>query len=208
MDDVTGVVLAGGQSTRFGSENKALARLGGEPIIQRVVATLNAISGPPPIVAVHSPRQQASYEAVLPSPVRYVTDDPSREGPVAGLVAAVERVSVEWLFVTGCDMPCLRESAMRWQLTHCSAGIDAVCLEDPDGQVNPLHAAYRKRSLTAISNEIGRAAGLTTLLANLSRVDRISLAAVPPEIPMATSMTDVNTQAELQALVERTREQS
>lgn len=193
MDDVTGVVLAGGHSTRFGSADKASITLDGQPIIQRVVEALRTATTPPPIIAVQTTAQLAKYRAILSKPVQFVTDEPTRDGPLAGVAAALHQVDTGWLFLVGCDMPLLEAEAIRWQLAHRSSSVDAICIQQPVGRMNPLHAGYRKAALSTIASELPPEASLGSILTKLEHVTAIPQDTAPPDLALADSLTDMNT---------------
>jgi molybdopterin-guanine dinucleotide biosynthesis protein A len=97
LTDITGVILAGGKSSRFGS-NKALARVHGIPLIQHVRDQLSGILKR--IVVVTNSPEEYSF---LDIPV--VTDIIPHRGPLGGIHTALETAGSPWVFVTPCDLP-------------------------------------------------------------------------------------------------------
>jgi molybdenum cofactor guanylyltransferase len=99
--DCTAIILAGGDSQRMGRD-KANLLLGGQTLLQRVIATMQQVF-PEVIISVRQPRPEID----LPQ----VCDDPASEGmpagggPLAGLAAGLSRVTTPWAFVVACDMP-------------------------------------------------------------------------------------------------------
>lgn len=97
MTDIATGILAGGQSLRFGDQDKAAALLAGVPIISHVAARLGPqsselmISGP------------SDFGSGLP----YIPDDPDGiDGPVAGLLALAKAFQGKSAFLTvAVDMP-------------------------------------------------------------------------------------------------------
>ncbi len=200
LADVRGVVLAGGQSRRFGSENKALAVLSGTTLLERVVTVLEAATGAPPLVAVHDETQRAQFDAILNAhDVTYVYDTPEFEGPVAGLAAAATAAAEEWLFACGCDMPFVSADVVRWlgdERTECD---DAVYLETDDGP-EPLHAFYRTDAVASELPDLPKAAGLRALLSALPNCRPVAAADAPVALDAARSVLNVNTKATLRSL--------
>ncbi|MBX2852587.1 MAG: molybdenum cofactor guanylyltransferase [Phycisphaeraceae bacterium] len=98
-------ILAGGQSSRFGSD-KALADVDGGTMLHNVMMPLkNALKDDgrnPRVTLVTGERPR--YETMG---LRVLTDRPKRVGPIGGLNAALEdRLSHHgpgWLLLTGCD---------------------------------------------------------------------------------------------------------
>lgn len=153
---VTGIVLAGGQSTRFGepTTNKAIATLGGQPLLERVADTVATATNHPPIVAVRTEAQRAEYAEILAEhDIIFTFDSPDYEGPLAGVVGALETIDTPWVFICGCDMPLLSADAVGWLLTQLEADIDGTwpvvfAVRHSDGTADPLHALYRQSTLS------------------------------------------------------------
>jgi molybdopterin-guanine dinucleotide biosynthesis protein A len=97
IEDCTGIILAGGDSQRMGSD-KANLLLDGRSLLQSVTAIMCLVF-PEVILSVRQPRP----EIELPQ----VCDDPSCSGPVAGLVAGLGHITTPWAFAVACDMPFL-----------------------------------------------------------------------------------------------------
>jgi len=114
--DVTGLVLAGGRSTRFGdvTENKAVATFGERTLLERAVDVLAAATGQPPVIAVHAADQRERYAKVLSDrEVTFALDDPAFDGPLAGVFGGSPAVDSPWVFCCGCDMPLLSPDGIQ-----------------------------------------------------------------------------------------------
>lgn len=120
---VTGAILAGGRSTRFGDEDKAVASLAGTPMIRRVADRL-AGTAPPvepgaaaasdgePVIdnlVVNCRADQrepiADAMAGYPLEVTYVEDETPDQGPMAGIRNACRGAPDELTVIVACDMP-------------------------------------------------------------------------------------------------------
>jgi len=202
VESVRGVVLAGGASTRFGAGDKALASVGSQPVLRRIVDVLERSTDREPVIAVRTPDQQSRYATVVPTNAQFVFDAPDHDGPLAGLVGSATALDSRWLFCCGCDMPLLAPLAVRWlldQLCH-EQPVDAVAVEDPTGGLEPLHSVYRRESVLDCHLRLPRTAGPRMLLSELDTVVTISTADAPPHVPLEASSTNVNTREELDAI--------
>lgn len=198
--DVTGVVLAGGHSRRFGDENKATARLDGEPLVRRVVETVSASTDRPTLIAVRTPEQRQQYEPILADiDVRFVRDTATVDGPLAGVSSAAKSASTDWLFVCGCDMPLLSARAIAWLTSQIQTGIEGIVPTVDPPWVEPLHAVYHRGSLLDALQSADRAS-MHSLIDELSSVVYVGLDDVPSHVPLERSVRNVNTKAELRAL--------
>jgi molybdopterin-guanine dinucleotide biosynthesis protein A len=199
-DDTTrGLVLAGGESRRFGDESKALATLDGDPLVRRVALALRAATGQPPAVAARGRERRAALASVLDDPL-FVADAPAFEGPLAGVVGAARATASPWLFVCGCDMPLVSPAAVEW-LAARADGADAVVVVD-DGVVQPVHALYRREAVTRVARDLPGDAGVRALVDALDDVRRVPVAD-GDGVGLASSLANVNTRDDLRAL--RTR---
>ena len=197
--DVRGVVLAGGESRRFGQESKALATLDGDPLVAHVARAVRDATGHPPLVAVRGLAGRKRLASVLPD-ATFVEDDPAFEGPLAGVAGAARDATSPWLFVCACDMPLLSAPAVSW-LADRANGADAVVVV-ADGVDQPTHALYRREAVLAALRSLHGSAGVRSLVGALPAVRRFP-AEAGAGVDLATSLTNVNRRAELQALRER-----
>ena len=199
---VTGVVVAGGRSTRFGDDEKALAEIGGQPMLRRVVATLGTVTDE--VVVNCRPDQRAAFERALAgveTTVRYALDDGTDEGPLAGLLTGLSAVDTEFAVVLGCDMPLADGDALAALLEHARAADADAVVPTTEGGPEPLHAVYRvqpTRSAARATLDGGRRS-LRALLEGLA-VETIPVgeSAVP-----AQSVISVDTQRRLRAVGDR-----
>lgn len=199
--DFTGVVLAGGDSRRFGEADKALAVVDGAALVERVADAVRAAAGDPPIIAVNRDDQRDAIEGTLesvPTP-RFAFDAASFDGPLAGLYGSLSAVGDEWLFLTGCDMPRLDPAAIAWladRLRARSPPPDALVPVDSDGEPEPLHAFYRRDAVADAGRRLRPDAGLRTLLDALSDPATVPIRTAPSDASLAASVANVNTERE------------
>lgn len=134
---VTAVILAGGQSSRMGS-NKALLPYRGGRFIESIHRQLTGIF-PEVIVVTNHPEQ---YEFI---PCRKVADRYPGMGALAGLHAGLYHATTPHIFAVACDMPYLNSTLIR-KLASLRNGTDVVI---PEGQagLEPLHALYSSSCL-------------------------------------------------------------
>lgn len=198
---VTPVVLAGGESRRFGARWKATATFEGDPLVARAVAAVRTASDRPPVVAVGTAAKRAVVAPVIDGPVRYTTDVSWCDGPLAGLAGALDDavVTTDVLVCCGCDMPLVAPEAVAW-LARDLAGrdVDAV-VPLVDGSTHPLHAAYDPEALIADFDDRPTDDRLRGLLDRLD-VRTVAPDDVPSRVPLTRSTTNVNTPESLRSL--------
>ena len=194
----TAVVLAGGGSERFGDRPKATATLDGRPLLGRVVSALGAATDAPPIVAVGDRAKQATVEPVVSEAVRYRYDVVWCDGPVSGVAGALPAVDTDAVVLCGCDMPLVDPGVVRWLARRLDGEVGAVA-PVVDGVEQPLHAVYDRAALWSYCRRRPANDWLTALLGSL-RVRTVTPAEVPAGVPLARSVTNVNTRSELAAL--------
>jgi len=142
---VTGVIQAGGKSTRMGGEPKALATLGGRSLIERVVDVVRAVTGEALIVT-NTPELFAHLG--LPMVPDVFPDHGALGGIYSGLAAAPGKAA----FTVACDMPFLSEPIARL-VTSRAAEADIV-IPQIGGHWETLHACYAKSCLEPIERRL------------------------------------------------------
>lgn len=137
----TGLILAGGKSSRMGQEKLAL-EVGGVPLISRVRAALEPSCRE--IIVVGN-------GADTPGLRRVRDRRAGREGPLAGLEAGLGAASFTQVFVAAGDMPFVPQGLVGFLLERLrSRGLRAV-VPRYTGQIHPLCAAYDSSVLSDVS---------------------------------------------------------
>jgi molybdopterin-guanine dinucleotide biosynthesis protein A/GNAT superfamily N-acetyltransferase len=174
---LTGVLLVGGASRRFGTP-KALAELGGETLAARAWRLLGETCDER--IAVGKP----SDELELPFDV--VDDGTDVRAPIAGLVQALRIAHHDLVVAVPVDVPLLRAEDVR---ALAAAARDAAV--PPSG---PLPGAYRKAALPALERALR--AGELALHRAVAELD-VAVVDIPP-----VRLANVNTPEELAQLAE------
>ncbi|MCB0976542.1 MAG: molybdenum cofactor guanylyltransferase [Acidimicrobiales bacterium] len=144
VEDVTALVLAGGASSRFGSD-KTRALLGGRTILDRVVEVTVPLVSSTVVVGPWAP-----------GGCRRVLEPERHQGPLVALEHGLHEVETELVLVLGGDHPRLSAgllSLLVETLRSTAVGVvsDAV-VPRRDGRAEPLVACYRTAAaLTAAS---------------------------------------------------------
>jgi molybdopterin-guanine dinucleotide biosynthesis protein A len=186
---LAGVVLAGGESRRFGSD-KAGAFFDGRTVFDRVLNAVSKVCSPVLVVAPTGRELPATA-----SPHEHVADTHPGEGPLPALLAAFERLRDGTAFVTSCDAPLLTSAAIEALGRNLDAGVGAraVILE---GRVQPLMAVYAVECVAPVLREMvaGGERRLTALLGALT------IEAFEPAPEDAIRYRSANTREELHTL--------
>lgn len=133
----TGILLAGGKSSRMGT-NKALLELNGRRVIEGIADKLSNITDELIVVT----NTFADYE-FLQLPM--VEDNWKGMGPLAGIEAGLTASNTEHNLIVACDMPFISVELGRYLLTCLDKSQAAVPVID--GMRHPLFAAYRREVL-------------------------------------------------------------
>jgi len=133
----TGIVLAGGRSSRFGRDKLGVL-VDGVPLLHHALRALAPVCGEIVLVGpVDGLRVPLPRE--LPVPLVLAADAVAYGGPLVGLHAGARRAAFPVLVVAGADMPGLRPDVLRLLLDRPAAGgpVRAVALES-QGRVQSL----------------------------------------------------------------------
>ncbi|NDJ17784.1 molybdenum cofactor guanylyltransferase [Myxacorys almedinensis] len=149
-NQVTTIILAGGQSSRMGRD-KALIEIDGVPLLRRVCEAALLCSDE---IYVVTSRVEA-YRSRVPSEAQFIAEIEPR-GPAIAVAQALPHVSTPWILLLACDLPRLDGT----QLQPWAASLDGV----PDAAVallpkhekgwQPLCGFYRTNRLSALEQFI------------------------------------------------------
>ena len=182
------LILAGGRSTRMGSD-KAAVTLGGKPLLLRSIDFWKAICPGAPI---YVSAGQQEHQLSLPDGVTPVYDLVKDRGPMGGLQAAFRQCGQELLWVSAVDMPLLSSQAVALlsdKRCHC----EDACVFTHDSRPEPLLGLYRSTCLPVIDQLLESGENRMSALLDSVKTTRVPL-------PNMDWVRNVNTPQELTRL--------
>lgn len=135
LTNISGVVLAGGQSRRMGKDKRNL-EWGGTKFLDKVCLTLGELFDE--IILVTAIEDYPCGHL----PVRLVTDAIPHTGSLGGLFTGIKEASHSSVFVVACDMPFLNHLVIS---RLCGLPENDVVMAKLSTGYQPLHARYSKR---------------------------------------------------------------
>lgn len=156
LSDVSGIVLAGGRSSRM-KLNKAFIQVGGIAIIERILPGLSRVCSETLIIS-NEPELYQKYG------VPVYTDVYPRQGPVSGIHAGLFYANQQLAFFQSCDLPFMNPELAV--LLKARIGSRDCAVPVVGGQMQPLAALFKKSFLPVFDDALrhGRLK-LTRLLA-------------------------------------------
>lgn len=142
--EACGIILAGGQSSRMGT-NKAFLEFEGQPLVARLAERFQRWFRQTAIVT-NTPDAFAFLNLPMAG------DRVPGLGPLSGLEAGLKLSAYEHAFFCAVDMPFVSEGLVRFMVRE-APGHDIV-VPWLDGEYEPMHAVYARSCLPAISRNI------------------------------------------------------
>lgn len=152
MPPITGIVLAGGKSSRMGSD-KALLPINGVPMLRLVCDRALSVCDRIYVVTPWPER----YQQLLPKECQFIVEvQPlgKETAPILGFAQGLAQVTTDWVLLLACDLPQLQvEVVQTWvkQLDNCEA--TALLPRHAKGW-EPLCGFYHRDCLTALTEFI------------------------------------------------------
>jgi len=145
-DSCSAIILAGGKSTRIGTDKACLRLSGLTPLINRVAERLRGLSND--VIVVTSGQKYPGLD------VSWTSDVYADSGPLGGIHAGLLAARNQYALVVACDMPFLEPRLLEYM-----AGIPRtydILVPRLKTGVEPLHAIYSKHCLPAIEKRLQR----------------------------------------------------
>lgn len=143
--NATAVVLAGGKSTRMGTD-KSLLEVNGTPLIAQITAQLRSVFSEV-LVSTNAPEKFSFLQLPM------VTDEEPGLGPLMGIYSSVKKARYDTVFVTGCDIPTVNIPFVEKMIDDAS-GVDVILPVDDGGRFEPLFAVYNKSAALAMKTAL------------------------------------------------------
>lgn len=183
------LILAGGKSSRFGSDKSQLT-ICGERIVDRLVGHCRELCDE---VLISCGEREKFW---LPG-VREVPDRLPGRGPLSGIHAGMQASNAQMFLVLACDMPLFAPDLARLLFAQCETGYDA-CVPFDGTRLQPLCAVYRRTALPVIQQLLEEGENRMGMLLSRMQVCRLEC----PECSSSPStFWNINTPADYAYLV-------
>jgi molybdopterin-guanine dinucleotide biosynthesis protein A len=144
--NISGVILAGGDSKRFNGITKSNIVIGGKTIISRITDTISEIFDEI-IIVTNTPEDFKDI-----GNCRLVNDKFVKAGPLGGIHAALMESSKNALFVFAGDMPFPDRKLILQQIKKFNTRKCDILVPGNKKFIEPLHAIYRKSILKPLED--------------------------------------------------------
>lgn len=140
---IAGVVLAGGQSSRYG-QPKMFELFADQPLYKNSLIALQENRLQPLIIATNASLQSK----FAGDKVHLIIEDKPHQGPLSALHnIMINFPDVEWFFMLASDMPYMNADFVQAMLTFIDDRYDAIVPEQVS-RIQPLAAIYRRTALS------------------------------------------------------------
>ena len=155
---LTGAILAGGHSSRFGS-NKALFAPNGETLISKAAGLLRSVARE--VLVSASQTNAGDYDFLG---LKIVVDQHPNSGPMGGLETLLQRCTTPWLLVLTCDMPFVDKEALITMVSSLTGEPDnalyqrdrphALAWQRCDGSISPFPLLIERSALPKLQSRM------------------------------------------------------
>jgi len=185
----TGVILAGGENSRFSGKNKALVSIGGKRILDRIYEVFTILFDKI-ILVTNDPLQYMEWDFDI------VTDIFPIRSSLTGIHTGLFYITTPYAFFVACDIPFIKKELIGILLDNVEPGIDIVIPETSKG-VEPLCSVYSKRCFKPIEEQLEKKSLKIQRVFQKVRVKKISEDILRTIDPDLVSFSNINTPDDL-----------
>ncbi len=138
VDDITAVILAGGQGRRMGGQDKGLIEFNGKALVEILIAELERQSLG---IVINANRNLDRYRDYGCPVISDQLQD--YQGPLAGFASAMDSVETDFILTLPCDGPRLvADYAARFIASQQQSGA-SICVAFDGERLQPVHALIK-----------------------------------------------------------------
>ena len=137
MIHATGIILAGGKSSRMG-EDKGLVLLNGKPMVQYIIEALKEVVSDIIIIS--------NNESYTKFGIPVYADIIKDKGPVGGIYTGLYNSTTELNFCISCDVPMISSDFILWLLKR--SGKSYITIPMYKDKVHQMIGVYSKQVLS------------------------------------------------------------
>lgn len=140
LENITGIILAGGQGQRMGGVDKGQVKYRGTPMAQQVIDRLAPQVGK---LILSANRNISAYES-LGYPVIQDPEAHQYEGPIAGILTCLSEITTEYAVIVPCDAPLISENLVSQLIADNGQPQNKLTLFEVEGKLQPLFGLFHK----------------------------------------------------------------
>lgn len=149
---MTGVILAGGEGKRLGSDKTEIVLAREESVMEMIISKMNA-SFEELLIITSESKKEHYKQRFSHLRVSIHADIFDVRGAIAGVHSGLYHASHHYSFFVGCDMPFLNFPLIDY-FKQIAEGNDVVVAQSASGY-EPLHAIYSKSCIPYLTKLIG-----------------------------------------------------
>ncbi len=145
--DITAVILAGGQGRRMGGQDKGLIEFDGKPLVTILIDKLRQQTVD---IVINANRNHEQYQR-FGCPV--ISDQlADYQGPLAGFASAMSAVGSAFILTLPCDGPLLEDDYVTRFIASHNANGAAIQVAFDGERLQPVHAMIKVDLLTSLKH--------------------------------------------------------
>jgi len=141
-ENITGIILSGGKSSRMG-ENKSLLKIGDKTIIEKMVDLMQSLFNDVILITnnpgVYEFLSIPMYQDIYPG-----------LGPLSGIHSGLTHTNTERNFIISCDMPLMSPEMIRYLVDYPTPKL--ITISKAEGFVQQLCGVYSNKCLATSEN--------------------------------------------------------
>ncbi|MGF1694193.1 molybdenum cofactor guanylyltransferase MobA [Vibrio lamellibrachiae] len=171
-EQISWVILAGGQATRMGGQDKGLINLDGKPLIQHVFERLQTQTD---TITINANRNLDTYRKIAP-----VINDQFEgyPGPLGGIHAGLTHSDTDWVGFVPCDSPLINTDLVKRFSQQVTDDVDILVAHDGEFK-QPVFTLFNKRVLHKLNAFLQRGDRKIILLYNECRTEYVDFSDSP-----------------------------
>lgn len=185
----TGVILSGGLATRYDGTEKALLRVGGVRLLDRIYDIYTELFEEI-ILVTNTPQKYLEWDLLI------VPDLFTIRSSLTGIHAGLFFMTNPFAFISACDTPFLKKKVIETVVGKIESDIDIVIPETSAG-LEPLCAAYSRRCLEPAKQHLEQEKLKVIKAFRKSRIKTISEKVLRKQDPDLLSFFNINTSDDL-----------
>ncbi len=164
-NNITGIILAGGKSSRMGTD-KGFLKLNGKLFIEHIIEVLTPLVSE--IIIVSNDLNYDNFK------VKRVNDLIEDAGPLAGIYSGLSASKTKKNLVLSCDIPLINSEILNLLVNQIDDASEIIQIES-NGKTMPLIALYNKDCESVFNSLLGQGERRLRFAVNQCKVKNIEL---------------------------------